>query len=295
MKFIVFLIFLVPFKEAFGQMLDNSNAELFSEDPKFNTSFILKNKIKSIKGHYSTKADYDRIRPTNNIYYYQFNEKGELSKDYKTTKRDTVVRSYEYNSNGYISVKRQSDQFGFHSYHFKYDSLNRLIEKEYRRDENATGSKIDFKLNKSFSISTEVYVYESHDRQLKKSYFNSLGRLYKIAFYYTDENNYLYKDESKSINGNSRSQTTYTYNENGFIKEKTSEKELGRKITTRIKFEYDKQNNILAQHYYRNGVYKTEFQIVYNSSNLLMSALLARDIETNVITILKFSEYSFFN
>jgi len=295
MKFFVFLFFFIPVTVVYSQMLDNSAGELFSEDPKFNAQFISKNKIRSITGHYSTKADYDRIRPTNNVYYYEFNKNGQLSKDYKTHRRDTVVRSYEYNSKGRLSVKRQSDQFGFHSYHYQYDSLNRITKKEYRRDENSTGSKIDFKLNKSFSISTESYTYEISDKQVKKSYFNSLGRLYKIAFFYTDENDYLYKEESKSINGNSRSETTFVYNERGFIKEKTSEKELTRKVTARIKFEYDKQNNILAQHYYRNGVYKTEFQIVYNSSNMLMSALLARDIETNVITILKFSEYSYYN
>ncbi|MDX1349101.1 MAG: hypothetical protein R3279_02575 [Putridiphycobacter sp.] len=277
-----------------AQILDNSSGELFSEDPKFNSDFIRNNKVKSIKGYYSTKADYDRIRPTNNVYVYEFNEKGLLVKDYKTHYKDTIVRGYEYNEKNQLIVMRQSDQFGFHSYHYVYDSLNRLISKEYRRDVNKNGSRVDFEIAQSLSVSTERFTYEQTDKHLKKNYFNSLGKLYKYAFFYTDSNGYLFREEMQAVNGNSREQTIYTYNNNGFLKEKTSEKVLGEKITTRIKFEYDQQNNILAQHYYRNGVYKTEFQIVYSSATMLLNALLARDIETNVITILKFSEYQYF-
>lgn len=293
-KYFIFSLLFFIHLNGLTQMLDNSNGELFSEDPKFNIEFILKNKIKLIKGHYSTKADYDRIRPTTNVYVYEFNELGQLIKDYKTYRKDTVVRAYIYNEQNRLAVLRQSDQFGFHSYHYKYDSLNRLISKEYRRDVNKTGSKANLQIDQSLSVSTETYAYEGKANQLKQKYYNSLGKLYKYVFYYTNENRYLYREEMQSINGNSRSETTYNYNVNGFLSEKTSQKYLGKKITTRIQFEYDHQNNILAQHYYRNGVYKTEFQIVYSSQTMLLNALLARDIETNVITILKFSEYLYY-
>lgn len=293
-KYLIFGLLFLTCANNYAQMLDNSSGELFSEDPKFNVDFILKNRIKSIKGHYSTKADYDRIRPTTNVYVYEFNEFGQLIKDYKTNKKDTIVRGYEYNWQNKLAVLRQSDQFGFHSYHYKYDSLGRLSSREYRRDVNQSGNKIDFVIDQSLSVSTETYSYEGKANQLKQNYYNSLGKLYKFIFYYTNENGYLYREEMQSINGNSRSETAFNYNVNGFLREKTAQKYFGEKITTRIQFEYDRQNNILAQHYYRNGVYKTEFQIVYSSQTMLLNALLARDIETNVITILKFSEYLYF-
>ncbi|MFK8038579.1 MAG: hypothetical protein AB8B74_09845 [Crocinitomicaceae bacterium] len=293
-RFLIFGFLVFIHAHGFGQMIDNSSGELFSEDPKFSADFIGRNKIKRIKGYYSTKADYDRIRPTNNVYIYEFNEQGQLIKDYKTYRRDTVVRTYSYNDQNKLSILRQSDQFGFHSYLYGYDSLGRLISKEYRRDVSKTGDKINFDIDQSLSVSTENYTYEGNTKQLKQKYFNSLGKLYKFAFYYTNENGYLYREETQSINGNSRSETTFNYNVNGFLSEKTAQKYLGKKITTRIKFEYDTHNNLQAQHYYRNGVYKTEFQIVYSSQTMLLNALLARDIETNVITILKFSEYSYY-
>ena len=294
MKGLLTILMLATQGVIYAQMLDNSSGVLFSEDPKFNQSFIKRNKIKSVTGYYSTKADYDRIRPTNNIYVYEFNQKGQLIKDYKTYYGDTVVRMYDYNSSNQLIMLRQSDKFGFHAYHYSYDSLNRVISKEYRRDVNGRGSKINFTLDQSLSIYVETYKYEGNENQLKKSFYNNLGKLYKQAFYYTDDNGYLYKEESQTINGNARSEANYTYNESGYLREKTTQQQFGGKASTRIKFDYDAQNNILAQHYYRNGVYKTEFQIVYNSATLLLSALLARDIETNVITILKFSNYTYY-
>ena len=292
------LLFLLSFLSTWhvsAQMLDYSNGELFSEDPKFNAKFIKQNRIKSIKGYYSTKADYDRIRPTNNVYVYEFNNQGLLVKDYKIIRRDTIVRGYKYDLKHNIIELLQSDQYGMHAYHFYYDSLNRIIKKEYRRNENKTGNRIDFKIGKSYIISAQTYSYENAEVGLKKYYYNSLGKVYQTEFFYFDKNNYLYKQESRSLTGVGSAKTSYTYNSKGLLKEKVKETRLNKKNTSRLSIEYDNFDNIMAQHYYRNGAYKTEHQFVYNSSTLLLSALLSRDIETNVITILKFSNYTFFD
>ncbi|MFD1552475.1 hypothetical protein DNU06_10410 [Putridiphycobacter roseus] len=294
MKSLFTCTFLFYFSLTFGQILNHSKGELFTEDPRFNPTFIKNNKIKSIKGYYSTKADYDRIRPTNNVYVYEFNQEGYLVQDYKTIRRDTIVRAYEYDKNHNLIVLRQSDQYGFQSFHYTYDSLNRLIEKEYRRDVNHKKSKVDFDLGESYIISKHTFGYENVKAGLKKSYFNSLGKVYQTEIFYADINGYLYKQESRSLTGVGSAKTDYQYNEMGLLRECKTETVLNSKSSSRIKIEYDNNENIMAQHYYRNGVYKTEFQIVYNSENMLLNALLSRDIETNVITILKFADYTFF-
>ena len=294
MKSLILVTFFFYTAVVFGQILNHSNVELFNEDPRCNVNFIKNNKIKSIKGHYSTKADYDRIRPTNNVYVYEFNEEGYLIQDYKTVRKDTIVRAYEYDKNHNLTVIRQSDQYGFQSYHFTYDSLNRMIAKEYRRDINQKKSKVDFYLDESYIISKHTFSYENLKIGLKKSYYNSLGKVYQTEIFYTDEHGYLYKQESRSLTGVGSAKTDYQYNELGLLRECKTETVLNTKSTSRIRIEYDKHENIMAQHYYRNGVYKTEFQIVYNSETLLLNALLSRDIETNIITILKFSEYTYY-
>ncbi len=279
----------------FSQILDHSKGELFSEDPEFNQTFILDNKIKSIKGFYSTKSNLDRIRPNSNVYVYEFNTLGQLVKDYKTIFNDTIIRYYEYDARNNLLSIRKTDNYGYYSYQFKYDSLDRVIEKEYRRDLNKTYSKLNFDLDKSFSISKQKYSYEMTKLGLKKYYYNTTGKVFRIEFFYQDENGYLLKQESNAIKGSTIGKVEYEYNEQGLLKERITTSLLATHNVSKIKYDYDANENILAQHYYRKGKYRTEYQIVYDSRTMLLSALLERDIETNIITILKFSDYTYFD
>jgi len=138
-------------------MLDNSKGQTFSNTPFFNADFIKKNKIERITGYYSTKAESATIKKTNNIYVYQFNQKGELITEFKTKNKDTLVSQYHYDDNGNLSEIRKSDKYGFHSYHYTYDSIHRMLSQEYRRDINKTSDIINFELDKSYYISSEFY------------------------------------------------------------------------------------------------------------------------------------------
>jgi hypothetical protein len=295
MKLPIFLILFSAKTVLFGQMLDNSRGDTFGEKPFFSTSFIQKNKIKEIKGYFSTKASETGILPSDDIYLYKFNKKGELIKEYKTYYGDTIVSQYKYDKTGNLIQIRKSDKYGFHSHHYKYDSLSRIIEKEYRRDLNKSGNCINFKLDKSFHISGETYSYEQTTIGLKKYYYNNSGKVYQTEFYYKDKDNYLLKYDSRLKTGSGRSKTEFKYGNKGLISEKNTETILTKKNTTKIIFEYDDNQNVLAQHYYRNDIYITEFQIIYNQETMLLSVILTRDVKSNFITILKLTDYTFFN
>ena len=182
---VLFLLFITHF--TFSQMLDNSKGETFSNTPFFNTSFIKLNKVKRITGYYSTKAELASIKKSNNIYVYQFNQNGELIKEFKTKNNDTIVSQYAYDAFGNLSQIRKSDKYGFHSYHYKYDSIHRMISQEYRRDLNKSSDKTNFELNKSYYISSESYTYETTPIGLKKLYYNSKNKIFKTEFFYRDE------------------------------------------------------------------------------------------------------------
>lgn len=295
MKITVLIILLLTNVVLFGQMLDNSKGETFSEKPFFNVSFIKKNKIKEIKGYFSSKASMSGIQPSDDIYVYQFNRKGELTKEYKTAYGDTIVNQYSYDKSGNLIQIRTSDKYGFHSHLFKYDSINRIIAKEYRRDLNKSGDRINFELGKSFHISGETYSYEDTPIGLKKYYYNSTGTVYQTEFFYRNEDGYLLKQDSKLKTGSGRSKTIYKYGDKGLMSEKSNETYLTRKTNSKTVFVYDEHQNVLAQHYYRNGDYITEFQIIYNNQTGLLSVILTRDVKTNFITILKLTDYSFYD
>jgi len=278
----------------FSQMLDNSKGETFSNTPFFNTHFIKKNKVESITGYYSTKAEFGSIKQSTHSYVYQFNQKGELIKEFKTKNNDTIVSQYSYDTNGNLNKIRTSDKYGFHSYHYTFDSINRITSQEYRRDVNKTKNRIHFELGKSYSISKEYYTYETTSIGLKKLYYNSKNRFYKTEFFYRDKDGYLLKQDHQLKTSSGRGLTTYKYGDKGLIIEKFTETHIIGKTTTKMSFEYDKFENVLAQHYFRNGIYLTEYQIIYDEKTMLLSAILTRDIKLKLITILQFKDYTFY-
>lgn len=293
-RIIFILIFCVSFAHA--QMLDNTEGKTFGDVPFFNTEFVKRNKIKSIKGFYSTKATLDYIRKTKDIYFYEFNTKGQLTKDFRTQYGDTLVSMYEYDDKGRLQLMRKSDKGGFHAYHYTYDDQDRVLEEEYRRDVSKVGDKTKFQLDRTFVVSIEKYAYEDLEGgHYKKIYFNSAGKVYKEEFFYKNEFGNLARQEGRLKMGSGLTNTTYTYDEKGRVIEKMVEKKVMGNYVSKWVYEYDTHDNVLAQHYYKDDKYITEIQIVYSDATMLLEAIISRDEETNFVTILQFSDVTFYD
>lgn len=279
----------------YSQILDNTEGKTFGEVPFFNEDFIRRNKVKSIRGNYSTKAEMAYIKKSKDTYYYAFNEAGQLIQDYRTQFGDTLISMYSYNSKGELIMIRKSDPGGFHSYHFKYDEKGRILEEEYRRDINKVGDKTSFQLDKSYSVSIEKYEYITLEgRNYKKLYYNTAGRIYKEEFYYYNEDGYLLREEGRLKMGSGITNTIFKYDDMGRVIEKEVEKKVMGNYKSKWVYEYDEHSNVLAQHYYKNNQYMQEIQIVYVPETMLLKAFLYRDEETNFMTILQFMDYTFY-
>lgn len=278
-----------------AQILDNTEGKTFGETPYFHEEFVKRNKIKTIKGYYSTKASLDYIHKTKDVYFYQFNTEGQLVTEYKTQYGDTLVSMFEYDDQGRLAILRKSDNAGFHSYHFKYDDQNRITEKEYRRDVSKGGDKAKFVLDKTFIVSVEKFEYINLEgNNYKKIYLNHADKVYKDEFHYFNEFDLLIEQEGRMKMGSGLTKTTYQYDEFGRVSEKKSEKRVMGNYTAKWVYEYDEHNNVLAEHYYKDDKYITEYQIVYQQETMLLKALVTRDVETEFVTILRFSDYTFF-
>ncbi len=279
-----------------AQMLDNTEGKAFGDVPFFNTAFVKRNKIKTIKGFYSTKATLDPIRKTKDVYYYEFNDQGQLIKDYRTQYGDTLVSMYEYDTKGRLQLMRKSDQGGFHAYHYVYDDKDRILEEEYRRDVSKVGDKTKFQLDRTFIVSIEKYAYEELEGEnYKKIYYNAAGKIYKEEFFYKDEFGNLARQEGRLKMGSGLTNTTFSYDEKGRVVEKMVEKKVMGNYVSKWVYEYDTHDNVMAQRYYKDDKYMTEIQLVYADATMLLEAIIWRDEETNFVTILQFSDVGFFN
>ena len=292
-----FLTLLVPAYFS-AQMLDNRNCAVFSGEPFFYPEFIRNNKIKSITGSVSTKADLRVIQSKGLITKFFFDGSGNLIKQfdsfYRGKKKDSSIITYHYDEKNNITTKRMSDSYGFFSYNYSYNQIGDVMRKTYCRDENATNNKNDFKLKKQYTIVNETYSYIRNDSSKQKNVHNNHGGIYQKENYIYDENKLLVKTEKKLIVNHKKGQTTYKYNDLMKVSEMTIQKDMSKDIYSRFIYEYDQLGNLETIDEYRNEELKTHKEVIYDKSTLLMKALLAQNVPSNFITITKFS-YAFFD
>lgn len=294
---IIFLVCLFQ-HSAYTQLLNNSMGEAFTDEPFFNIENIRANKIKQIKGHYSSKKINDQIRPSDLIYVYEFDRSGRLTQKYETVQVsggiDTVVTQYEYDATGFLKIKRRTDKTGFYAYVYEYDDSGRVIREEFRRNMNKSQSKVDFLLDKEFLITYETSSYENYPSQEKRTYFNSYNKPFQEKFSYFNEDGYLIEEHEKLKVTSGQKRTIYTYNNKGLL----SGLEIVSSImgTSKVNyiFTYDEHSNLISKEIHRNDEFTTEIQVIYNEKTGLISAILTKQVSTNFITILRMDDYEFY-
>jgi len=295
MKYIFILLLIQFLGNANAQMLENREGQSFGDKPNFVEDYVRRYRIQYIKGNFSTKAPMDIIRPNNDVYLYKFNELGELTLEYRTQLGDTLVTIYVYDERGNIIIRRKSDRYGFHSYHYRYDDLNRIIYTEYRHDKNIGQNNLTFEPDQTLIVSAETFEYINlENKDYKKLYLNESGTIYKEEFFYFDEKKRLIQQEGILKTGSGRTNVTYTYNEDGRLLEKKTENYVMGTTTSKYAYEYDALGNIMALKYYRNGEYITEHQLMYFPDTYLLQGIISRDHATNIMTILSLKDYVYF-
>lgn len=276
----------------FSQMLLNPYGQVLEDMPFFNASFIKDHKVKSFRGTYATKYDHDVIRPNEDAFVYEFDRLGQLVRKYKIIKGDTLLSTYIYDYKGNVLIHRETNKFGYYERRYRYDNQNRITEMELRRDKNASMNKMSFELDAKHTVALEKYEYiplEGND--YKKVCYNSSDRVYRIEFYYFDKLGRLSKKESSLHNGSGRSEMIYFYNKEGLIEEvKTISRASGTHINRKL-FTYDEDGNVLSRMQYRNDKLTNEQQLVYFVDSGLLKAILTRENEESMITILQFKQY----
>tara|TARA_B110000285_G_scaffold78889_1_gene90844 strand:+ start:117 stop:1007 length:891 start_codon:yes stop_codon:yes gene_type:complete len=281
-----------------AQLLDNRGCEVFSGEPFFYTEFIHSNKIKSIKGAVSTKADLQVIKSKGLTTMFLFDSSGKLIKQfdsfYRGKKKDSSIITYSYDENKNITTKRMSDSYGFYSYNYSYNEKGDVVRKTYCRDENATNNKNNFKLKKQYIIVNETYSYARSDSSVQKNVFNNHGSVYQKEYYTYDEHSLLVQMVKKLIVNHKKAETTYKYNDLMKVSEMKIQKDMSKEAFSRFVYEYDPLGGLEVIDEYRNEELKTHKEVIYDKSTFLMKALLVQDVNSNFITITKFT-YEFFD
>lgn len=277
-----------------SQILDNKNGLAFTDEPFFNQSFIRNNKIKGFKGEVTYKKAGDVMRKTEFKSLYEFNLNGQLVSTFETRNedgiKDTIQNYYEYSPNNYLTLHRKKDGEGFGSILYERDSLGRIILEESHRDVfDAQG-----KLEKSLIMNHETMKYDSFPQQLKKTTFNSYNLPYLVEISHFNKEGYLLEREEQLKMTSAKIKYFYEYSDKGYISAIRSNANVDGIFSEEWFFKYDELGNLIEKHIYKNGVFTTDIQIIYNSETKLLSSILTREVSTNFIIITRFTDYAFY-
>lgn len=296
--FLFGISFLFTFS-ASAQLLDNSEGQAFTEYPFFNTKFVRASKIKEIRGQYTFKKQGDIMRETKYVYVFSFDSLGNLKQHYETAKgdivNDTIVRMYTYDGLNHLLSLRSSEKSGFLTKYFSYNDAGQMIKEETWRDIDTLHSILKPEIERSLLWNTETMTYErTAEREIKRVY-NSDGNQYLEISRYKDSLGYLDRIEDLYTITRDKYVTDFSYGKHGWVENIKVLHNLNTVPVTETHFEYENYGNLTAKKLYRNGVFTTEYQIIYSSKTGLLSSVLIREVSTNFISIIRFSEPTFWN
>lgn len=284
---------------SFSQLLDNSRGMAFTDVPFFNTHFVHASKIKTIRGNYTFKKQGDIMRQTDFVYVFDFDTLGNLVRHYETAKgdilTDTTVRLYDYSQNGWLLRKRVSQKKGFLSTYYTYDENGNVVKEEVYRDIDTMHSMLKPVIERSLLWNSETMSYEQYEGQFRKKVYNSYGNQYLEVTTLYDSLGYLKEVEELFTITRNKIETVYAYSDKGFIERVTVTKNNDSIPLSETVFSYDEFGNLQSKKYYKNGVFTTEYQIVYSGLTGLLSSVIIREVSTNFLSIIRFEEPEFWD
>lgn len=284
--FILCVFFIAP-PLAKAQIIQPPAGMEFRMVPKFNPEFIEKNNIVEIRSKIESKKDGDRIRNSNRGEVFHFNKNGtvRMIAHINGTMGDTSITIFEYTS-GRLNCEVKNDAAGMYSYCYEYDNQNRIVSVKYGRAKRETSLTASLNFEPVSEITTERYTYAAHENQLHATLHNSSGRPYIKEMRYFDDNGYLARYLKTYVIGSLRHEENYTYNEKGFLSEKTISQKDG---SYTLVFTYDDVGNLLEEQRIENGIIIYRKEYVYDPKTMLLTAELKREEENQIIIITTYS------
>lgn len=279
-----------------GQILDNSECSVFSDDPFFNSRFIDNNRICMIHGEISDKRLKDIIRETEKEINYSFDPQGRLVKKEEFLKlpgdmMDTAIVVYLYDDQDRLVCMRKNDGYGFFSYYYEYNEEGFITSEKYCRNPDMTaetplGTEVP---GKEFVIASETYQYERiNDTLVKRKTFNNYGKQYQETFMYWNNLGYKVKEETRLLITNKRITVEYTYDDKGRPLSRKESSNIMKPTSVEYRYVYDEVGNVEKEQYFRNGVLTTEREAVYYKDSMLLKALIVFDVNTQFMNIIRY-------
>ena len=276
-----------------AQLFDNREGKAYGDFPTFNRAFIRTNAIRTIKGNYTYKRQGEVMKTTKYTYIYAFDSLGRLTSTVENRQddgtKDTVWTWYSYDDQDNLvewrKGNRTSSSFTRNTYDLEGNKSS-ITKGQYYKNESGQTDQVLF--------DTETLEQNRTARQTTTRFMNSYKLPYKEEVVIYDSSGYLNEKSARYLMTSGTVTERFAYNDKGLVAQR-SVIESGKELPVeRFEFQYDDNNQLTEQHIYRNGVYVTEIEFLYNEKTQLLTYIITRDVATNSLIILNISEISRF-
>ncbi len=317
-KLIIFILIGICYSAVSQTLLPKAEAAFESQLP-FNHQYIQSQKIKSITFQIIDKKDMQVAEEKGLSHFYEFNQKGLLSRFYYTTIIKTIEKEYHsapvyrnhrkvsngntytkneylydttstvyfYNDSNLLKLKRYNDGPYYESYYYEY-SLDGKMEKEKRcKETNVSEIKSEFKLGGQFILSEESYKYQvTGKNQYKKICQNNEGRSYKEIIFNTNDAGQLTSINEQYIVTWIMQNSQFSYNAKGQLTSAVYKSNSNGELELSRTYEYDANDCLLTEKQFRNGVLQKEISYITDTNKKLTSYII-RDTNNKTMRIIK--------
>lgn len=297
-KFILSMVGVIPFM-AFSQLLDNSNGQVFTDEPFFNTEFIKEQGIETISGRFLYYQLGKKMEESDYFQEFTFNKEGLLVQkevcNERTERRGSNYTLYSYDDRGNVTSKIIKDFYDISGYFYQYDPQSRISKQEFRQNLTRRKDSSRFDLGTDYVVTSHRSSYRIFDDQLHQTVFNQYNRPYTDVIVYFDSTNRKVMKEEKLRMTKARKLTTYSYIEKNLldtIKVFFADEVTPSEMTT---FEYNEKGLITKREEFKSGELSKVIEVIYKDKTALINDILIKDVAKNFITIVELRSYTYFD
>lgn len=272
--------------------------EADADDPQrlvFNGMFMARNGVLSITGQASVKREGQPMREKNEHCVYTFDGQGRtISSDRSFARggglRDTTCTHYTYDTAGRSTEEVRKDLNGWFVLHDSLDEKGRCTRRTHIRIDAPRDADPQALSGAETLISDEHFTYvQEQDSILRCTWHNERGLPYREQRFHRDEWGYLRTIDDRNLVTGKRGRITLRYDEKGRVAERIEQSDLSKPDRTKHVWRYDRAGNITTCDAWQGDRPTRHSEYLYEEGTLFLKATLAKDLETGLIHIWRFS------
>ena len=285
---ILLVVFIICSLDGRGQFITNNNGGAFSDQAFFNPAYIQALRIQRLTATISIKKKNDGIRLTKDELIYHF---------------DTIGNLIQLEQ-----IKNSNDKFETTNQYFNYDSYARLIESKKDRGTNWFVTNYNYdSLGRIHEKIESVISKETPDILAILNYERIEYTLLKEGFLkkYYDENKQEFKEQLIISSQVDLIEETEKYKMSVYSTKKEFLMNNGRLASLTIYkenmdlpmeqncFTYNSDGELESKEILKEGTFISEWQLLYEPTNKIISALIKQDKATGTMEIFRFKEQKY--